>query len=65
MYLRKVLRIVVLTFLILLAAIGIGISGAIPLFGSNKKDEFIEVKTEQLDEVDNDDKHESELEIIP
>ena len=47
--LRKAIRIIALILLITLATIGIGISGAIPIFGSTKKDEFIETHTEQID----------------
>ncbi|WP_185968831.1 hypothetical protein [Carboxylicivirga sp. M1479] len=49
----------------MLATIGIGIGGAIPLSGNNKKDEFIEVKTEQIDIVDDENTEDKAFEIKP
>lgn len=62
-YIKKALHIAALVLLILLATIGIGISGGIPVSASGKKEDTIEVKTEQVDNTE--ESEECELEIKP
>ncbi|MCU4175800.1 hypothetical protein [Carboxylicivirga sp. N1Y90] len=60
---KKVLRVVALVLLILLATLGIGISGGIPVSSSGKKEDTIEVKSELLDNKE--ESEETVLEVKP
>ena len=49
--LKRAFRLCFLVFLMLLASVGIGITGAAPIFGQKREqDPAIDVKTEQVDE---------------
>lgn len=58
---KRVLRIAALVLLILLATLGIGISGGIPLSSSGKKEDTIEVKSEQIHSTDESEENEEEV----
>lgn len=62
-YLIKTLRIFLLVILMLLACIGIGMSGGIPVSASGKKDDLIEVKS--IQEEVTEESEESTQEVKP
>jgi len=55
---KRTLRLLGLVTLIILASVGIGIGGCVPIPPANKKEETIEIIVE-LEESSNDDKTES------
>jgi hypothetical protein len=46
---KKILKLLGLTLLIVLASVGIGFGGVIPIPPSNKKDDTIEIKVELVE----------------
>jgi hypothetical protein len=49
-FFKKLMRMVVLIFLILLATVGVGLSGGIPTPPAGRKDNTIEIRTEMEEE---------------
>ena len=50
-FFKKMSRLIVLIFLMLLATIGIGLSGGVPIPSSGRKENTFEIKTEAEEEV--------------
>ncbi|KQB99748.1 hypothetical protein [Pedobacter sp. Hv1] len=49
-FFKKLMRLIALIFLMLLATVGVGLSGGIPMPSSGRKENTIEVKTEVEEE---------------
>jgi hypothetical protein len=50
--LNKTVKLLSITMLIVLASIGIGLGGGIPIQSSKKKEDFLEIKIELVDRDD-------------
>ena len=50
--LKKTVKLLGITMLIVLASIGIGLGGGIPIPSSKKKEDFLEIKIELVDTND-------------
>lgn len=50
---KKILRLLGLVLLIVLASVGLGIGGGIPIQPSNKKEDVIEIKVELVESNEN------------
>ncbi|WP_379084774.1 hypothetical protein [Pedobacter sp. UC225_65] len=60
-FFKKLMRIIVLIFLILLATVGVGLSGGIPTPSSGRKENTIEIRTE----IEEEDEEKPDQQIKP
>ncbi len=60
---QKTFRLFSLILLVILASVGIGISGAVPINSNKKGENLVEIKTELLDTTQNKSEQKTQKEI--